>query len=98
MLAPVEEIFCDFDNFCKGYLKNNGKYLLPNPDSKRERAMQISLSEIATIVVLFQMSHYRTFKDFYCEHDGLVLRLQAAYCHQSPRRVDELLLDERQCR
>lgn len=67
MLAPVEEIFCDIDDFCKDYLKNNAKYLLPNPDRKRDRKMQMSLSEISTIIVLFQMSHYRTFKDFYCE-------------------------------
>lgn len=66
MLAPVTEIFCDIDDFCKAYLKSRSSYLLPNPDRKRDRTMQMSLSEIATIIVLFQMSHYRTFKDFYC--------------------------------
>ncbi|WP_423063541.1 hypothetical protein [Candidiatus Paracoxiella cheracis] len=71
MLAPVTEIFCDMDDFCKDYLKGQSKYFLPNPDRKRDRAMQMSLSEIGTIIVLFQMSHYRTFKDFYC---GCVLQ------------------------
>ena len=66
MLAPVTEIFCDIDDFYKDYLKGQSNYLLPNPGRKRDRAMQMSLSEIATIIVLFQMSHYRTFKDFYC--------------------------------
>ena len=66
MLAPVTEIFCDIDDFCKDYLGNQSKYLLPNPDRIRHREMQMSLSEIGTIIVLFQMSHYRTFKDFYC--------------------------------
>ena len=71
MLAPVTEIFCDIDDFCKDYLKNQSNYLLPNPDRKRDRPMQMSLSEIGAIIVLFQMSHYRTFKDFYC---GCVLQ------------------------
>ena len=71
MLAPVTEIFCDIDDFCKDYLRNQSKYFLPNPDRIRHREMQMSLSEIGTIVVLFQMSHYRTFKDFYC---GCVLQ------------------------
>lgn len=65
MLAPVTEIFCDIDDFCKDYLKNQSAFLLPNPDRKRDREMQMSLSEIGTIIILFQMSHYRTFKDFY---------------------------------
>lgn len=66
MLAPVTEFFCDIDDFCKDYLKHQSKYVLPNPDRKRVREMQMSLSEMGTIIVLFQMSHYRTFKDFYC--------------------------------
>jgi len=52
-------------------LRNQSKYLLPNPGRKRDREMQMSLSEIGAIIVLFQMSHYRTFKDFYC---GCVLQ------------------------
>src|SRR5438477_2679146 len=65
MLAPVTEIFCDIDDFCKDFLKKQSTYLLPNPHQKRERKCQMSLSEIMTIIILFQMSHYRTFKDFY---------------------------------
>ena len=80
MLSPVTEIFCDIDDFCKGYLKNQSKYLLPNPDRKRDRAMQMSLSEMGAIIVLFQMSHYRTFKDFYC---GCVLQDMNSYFPQA---------------
>lgn len=65
MLAPITEIFCDIDDFCKHYLKQRSVYLLPNPDRKRDRKSKMSMSEIMTIIVLFQMSHYRTFKDFY---------------------------------
>src|SRR3989338_10677109 len=65
MLAPITEIFCDIDDFCKQYLKQRSAYLLPNPNRQRERKTAMSMSEIMTILVLFQMSHYRTFKDFY---------------------------------
>jgi hypothetical protein len=65
MLAPVEEIFCDIDDFCKYFLREQSDHILPNPSRQRDRESQMSLSEVATIIVLFQMSHYRTFKDYY---------------------------------
>jgi len=65
MLAPVVEIFCEIDDFCKVYFKGQKTKILPNPNRKRHRKSQMDLSEIMTIVILFHLSHYRTFKDFY---------------------------------
>ena len=65
MLAPIVEIFCDIDDFCKHFFQQQANNLLPNPDRRRDKTCQMSVSEIATIVVLFHMSHYRTMKDFY---------------------------------
>lgn len=67
MLAPVTEIFCDIDDFCKEFYKNQSIKLLPKTERKRKRECKLSISEIMTIMVLFQLSHYRTFKDFYNE-------------------------------
>lgn len=67
MLAPVVEIFCEIDDFCKVYFKGQKTKILPNPNRKRHRKSQMDLSEIMTIVILFHLSHYRTFKDFYHE-------------------------------
>ena len=67
MLAPVVEIFCEIDDFCKIYFKGQKTKILPNPNRKRHRKSQMDLSEIMTIVILFHLSHYRTFKDFYHE-------------------------------
>ncbi|MBS0185257.1 MAG: IS982 family transposase [Proteobacteria bacterium] len=62
---PIVEIFCLIDDFCKTFdEKTKGKYL-PKPNRKRLRPCKMSLSEIMTIVVMFHLSHYRTFKDFY---------------------------------
>lgn len=67
MLAPIVEIFCEIDDFCKCFLKNQSNKILPNPNRKRNKECKMSISEIMTIVVLFHLSHYRTFKDFYNE-------------------------------
>ncbi len=64
-MVPVEEIFCFIDDFCKHFEQQNTKNLLPNPKRKRKRSCSFSISEIMTIVVMFHLSHYRTFKDFY---------------------------------
>lgn len=65
MLAPIVEIFCDIDDFCKCWLSGSNDKLLPNPERKRQRSCRLSLSEIMTIMLLFHLSHYRTFKDYY---------------------------------
>jgi len=65
MLAPIEEIFCHLDDFCKQALIHMNYYLLPNPQRQRQKYCQLCLSEIMTIMVLFHLSHYRTFKDYY---------------------------------
>ena len=64
-MIPLEEIFCFIDDFCKGFEQYSKGYFLGNPARKRKRACHMSLSEIMTILILFQFSHFRTFKDFY---------------------------------
>ncbi|WP_342272358.1 hypothetical protein [Candidatus Tisiphia endosymbiont of Parasteatoda lunata] len=65
-MIPLTEIFCLIDDFCKHFDTERNKYILPNPNRKRKVGCSIGLSEIITIIVMFHLSHYRTFKDFYC--------------------------------
>ena len=65
MLAPIVEIFCEIDDFCKQFKQKQNCKVLPNPNRVRQRECCLAISEIMTIVVLFHLSHYRTFKDFY---------------------------------
>lgn len=67
MLAPITEIFCHIDDFCKLALTQMNPYLLPNPKRQRQKRCRMSLSEIMTLLVLFHLSHYRTFKDYYID-------------------------------
>jgi hypothetical protein len=66
LLAPIVEIFCDIDDFCKEYSKNQEMKRLPLLSKMtRKRAPSMSEAEIMTLLVLFHLSHYRTFKDYY---------------------------------
>jgi len=67
-MVPLLEIYCFLDDFCKYFERVEKQKCLPNPDRKRYRPCALSLSEIMTIIVLFHLSHYRTFKDFYLEN------------------------------
>jgi hypothetical protein len=65
MFAFLTEIFCHIDDFCKGFDKKNKNFILPSPTKKRQKPCRMSLAEVMTIMVLFHMSDYRTFKYFY---------------------------------
>ena len=71
-MIPLTEIFCLIDDFFKHFDQAQNKYILPNPNRKRNKPCTICLSELMTIIVMFHLSHYRTFKDFYlcclCQH------------------------------
>ena len=67
LLAPIVEIFCDVDDFYKNHIKQTANKKLPMPPGKRQRKTEISEGEMMTIMILFHLSHYRTFKDFYCD-------------------------------
>lgn len=60
-------IFCEIDDFCKELDKNMSQSLLQGPTKgRRGPACSLSISEIMTIKILFQMIGYRNFKTFYC--------------------------------
>ena len=66
-MIPLVEIYCFIDDFCKPFTLVQQQNCLPNPNRQRYRPCFMSLSEIMTILVLFHLSHYRTFKDFYLQ-------------------------------
>jgi hypothetical protein len=71
----LTEIFCLVDDFVKTLpVKNN--FVLESGDNRRHRNRKgkLSQSEIITIIILFHMSNYRTFKHFYLNHVCVHLR------------------------
>ena len=59
-------IFCEIDDFCKELDKNMSQLQLTCPSKgRRGPACCLSISEIMTVQILFQMVGYRNFKTFY---------------------------------
>jgi len=59
-------IFSDIDYFCNELEQHCKNYMLSGPTkSIRGPSCSISIREIMTILVMFQMSRFRDFKNFY---------------------------------
>jgi hypothetical protein len=63
----IVTIFCDIDEFCRSLSMSEPLPLPACSGPKKPRGPALSLSEVMTILVWFQVSHYRTFKHFYRE-------------------------------
>lgn len=61
------ELFCDVDDFCKGFLPIWNNQLFSSGEKQRQRARSLTISEIMTILIAFHQSHYRDFKAYYLE-------------------------------
>jgi hypothetical protein len=70
----VLELFCAVDDFCRTFEPAWQTQCLTSGSKQRNRARELALSEIMTILILFHQSHYRTFKAFYTEHVCVDLR------------------------
>jgi hypothetical protein len=68
-IIPMTEIFCDIDDFYREFTGNLPKNLLPSSEEPNFPLTIppciLSPSEMMTLVVVFHLSHYRTFKHFY---------------------------------
>jgi hypothetical protein len=62
----ILELYCSVDEFWQHFALAWERDLLASGTRRRRRATQLHPSEIMTIAILFQQSHYRTFKAFYC--------------------------------
>jgi Transposase DDE domain len=73
-MSQLIAMFCDIDDFCKGFEPRYTQRLLQNGQRQRIRQSQLSLSEIMTIIVYFHRSHYRDFKHYYTTYVATYLR------------------------
>jgi hypothetical protein len=64
----VLELFCDFNDFRQGFQSHWQQDLLRSGAVPRLRQGQLSVSEVMTIMIRFQQSHYRHFKAYYTEY------------------------------
>jgi hypothetical protein len=64
-------IFYHSDEFCKFFEKEFPIRVLSDGKNIRKRDGSLKLSEIMTIVIYYQQSGYKTFKDYYTRNDEL---------------------------
>lgn len=64
----ILELFCSVDDFMMQFAPKWQSELLTAGQKQRVRATRMHPSEMMTIVILFQQSHYRTFKAYYTEY------------------------------
>ena len=84
----MTEIFCTVDDFCKALPANFEKKLGISTATKiRRRPGKLSLSEMMTILILFQGSGYRNFKTFYLDYVCRHLRSEFPGLISYPRFV-----------
>ena len=58
----ITEIYSIVDEFCQNFEQQTSSFILGN---KPKRPPKMSTSEVITIVLLFHLSGFRTFKHFY---------------------------------
>src|SRR5436853_7590989 len=72
MNNSILPLFADLDDFCQSFEPTFNTKQLASGTVHRHRKATLILSEIMTIIVWFQQSGYRTFKDYYlkevCQH------------------------------
>ena len=64
----LTQIFVEIDDFMKEFEIEMKKQFISDGSIKRDRSTELSLSEIMTIVVMFHISGYRTFKHYYIDY------------------------------
>ena len=84
----VLELFCHVDDFCRIFEPRWHQRCLASNTKQRNRARELALSEIMTILILFHQSHYRTFKAFYTEPVGVGLRSEFPHLVSYTRFVE----------
>jgi hypothetical protein len=62
------EVFCSVDDFCQDYARVSTQTMIGNGGKRRQRAGELHLSEIMTILIHFHQSHYRDFKAYYTQY------------------------------
>ena len=72
MNNSILPLFADLDDFCQTFEPTFNTAQLQSATPRRHRQATLLLSEVMTIIVWFQQSAYRTFKDYYlkevCQH------------------------------
>ena len=74
MNNSILPLFADLDDFCQSFEPSFRTKQLESGTARRQRQATLILSEVMTIIICFQQSGDRTFKDYYHKEVCLHLR------------------------
>jgi hypothetical protein len=74
--VSILDLYCSLDEFWQRFAPRWHRELLASGRRQRLRQGRMAPSELMTLLLLFQQSHYRTFKAFYTEHVQQHLRAE----------------------
>lgn len=66
-------LFCSIDDFCRSFELQWSSVLLSKSRGSPTRVPRMALSEIMTLVIVFHLSKFRTFKDFYNLNQSILM-------------------------
>lgn len=67
-MVNLEALLNDVDDFCKTFEPEWQKRLIECASRQQRRDRSLTMSEVMTILILFQVTGYRDFKTFYTQH------------------------------
>jgi hypothetical protein len=86
----ILELYCSVDEFWQHFAPAWERELLATGAQRRRRATRLHPSEIMTIAIFFQQSHYRTFKAFYIDYVQVHLRAEFPHLLSYSRFIELL--------
>src|SRR5690242_21422247 len=86
----ILDLFCSVDAFWQRFAPWWQQQLRASGARQRLRPTRLHPREIMTSAILFQQSHYRTFKAFYTEHAQRHLRSESPHLVSYTRFVELL--------
>ena len=88
MNNDILPLFSSLDDFCLSFEPTYKTKLLESGTRRRHRKASLALSEVLTIIVWFQQSSYRTFKDYYLNEVAKHLRQEFPHLVSYSRFVE----------
>ena len=86
----ILRLFYDCDEFCREFLPQLRARQVAEGRGRRERETTLSLSEVMTLLILFQTSGFRTLKTFYLRHVCRHLPTALEHARRQPGPVSGL--------
>ena len=84
----ILRLFFDCDEFCRNFNPYLSTKQLTDGKHHRQRDSTLSLSEVMTIVILFQLSGFRNFKTYYTQYVSVHLRREFPHLVSYQRMVE----------